>query len=45
MKRGDLIKIVFEDDCNPMIGIIIDIANKFIEPKKERDNVYLALFV
>ena len=28
MKRGDLIKIVFEDDCNPMIGIIIDIANK-----------------
>ena len=29
MKRGDLIKIVFEDDCNPMIGIIIDIANKY----------------
>ena len=26
---GDLIKIVFEDDCNPMIGIIIDIANKY----------------
>ena len=29
MKRGDLIKIVFEDDCNPMIGIIIDIVNKY----------------
>lgn len=29
MKRGDLINIVFEDDCNPMIGIIIDIANKY----------------
>ena len=29
MKRGDLIKIVFEDDCNPTIGIIIDIANKY----------------
>ena len=29
MKRGDLIKIVFEDDCNAMIGIISDITNKY----------------
>ena len=29
MKRGDLIKIVFEDDCNPVMGMIIDITNKY----------------
>lgn len=29
MKRGDLIKIVFEDDCNPVIGIVIDIVDKY----------------
>ncbi len=29
MKRGDLIKIVFEDDCNPVMGMVIDITNKY----------------
>ena len=29
MKRGDLIKIVFEDDCNPVMGMIVDITNKY----------------
>jgi len=29
MKCGDLIKIVFEDDCNPVMGMIVDITNKY----------------